>query len=115
MYSWRSMSDAERQDARRYRRLAKFPKHSPPHFDSDLNVNYILSGTCYEHARIVGMSSARMSEFQEALLDALSEHCTNIPVWCILPNHYHALVRTDRMRALRKDLGQLNGRTSFKW
>ena len=35
--------------------------------------------------------------------------------WCILPNHYHALVKTDRIKEFRHALGQFHGRSSFKW
>jgi putative transposase len=32
-----------------------------------------------------------------------------------LPNHYHVLVRTDNIEALRHELGKLHGRTSYSW
>jgi len=35
--------------------------------------------------------------------------------WCILPNHYHLLVKTAVMKLLRKELGLFHGRTSFEW
>ena len=35
--------------------------------------------------------------------------------WCILPNHYHTVVKTDRIRELRHALGLFHGRSSFQW
>lgn len=43
------------------------------------------------------------------------DFCVYLYAWCILPNHYHALVKTDRIRDLRRALGQFHGRSSFKW
>ena len=35
--------------------------------------------------------------------------------WCVLPNHWHALVRTDALRAVVQRVGRLHGRTSHLW
>jgi len=35
--------------------------------------------------------------------------------WCVLPNHYHLLVRTKDIQRLAKYLGQLHGRASYDW
>ncbi len=35
--------------------------------------------------------------------------------WCVLPNHWHALVRTDALRVVVQRVGRLHGRTSHLW
>jgi putative transposase len=35
--------------------------------------------------------------------------------WCVLPNHYHALVETPDLLVLSRELGRLHGRTSHAW
>lgn len=114
-YYWRSLTADQREEVRRYRRLGKLPKHSLPHFDSDENRNYIITGTCYEHRHIIGASPERMQEFSEGLLALFAEFCDSVAAWCLLPNHYHSLIRTARIKELRKELGRLHGRMSCKW
>jgi putative transposase len=115
MYYWRDLNENEREEVRRYRRLGGYPKHSPPHFDSDENLDYLLSASNYEHKKIVGKTPARMSNFRDQLLEILCSYATDIWAWCILPNHYHALLKTHQMKKLREQLGRLHGRTSFEW
>jgi putative transposase len=38
-----------------------------------------------------------------------------IHVWCVLPNHYHALVTASDLENLMTRLGKLHGQTSFDW
>jgi len=38
-----------------------------------------------------------------------------IYAWCILPNHYHVLLASRRIKSLTKELGQFHGRSSFAW
>jgi putative transposase len=45
----------------------------------------------------------------------MDSHWQRIFAWNVLPNHYHALVRTTDVKALLKGLGQMHGRTSFQW
>ena len=115
MYYWRALTDEQREEVRSFRRLGRLPKHSLPHFDSDLDVNYIVTGACYEHKYIVGASATRMQEFADDLVDLFAEYCESIAAWCLLPNHYHVLARTARIKELRAQLGRLHGRTSFRW
>jgi putative transposase len=56
-----------------------------------------------------------MTECESDILSNCNELCSRIYAWCILPNHYHVLVRTERIKELREKLGQFNGRSSFKW
>lgn len=115
MYYWRSLTQEQKEEVRTYRRLGRLPKHSLPHFDSEQNQNYIVTGTCYEHAHVIGKSPARMHEFSKELNAIFAEYCEKVAAWCLLPNHYHFLCRTARMKKLRAELGQLHGSTSFYW
>lgn len=115
MYYWRSLTEEQREEVRSYRRLGNLPKHSLPHFDSERNLHYIVTGTCYEHKHIVGETPSRMEEFARDLLKVFHAKCEEVQGWCLLPNHYHVLARTDQMKGLRQELGKLHGRSSFKW
>ena len=115
MYLWRSLTDKQRDEVREYRRIQKLPKHSPPHFDSDLSTRYMLSAACYEHKHIPGTSYARMTECEKGVLEVCEKFSESIYAWCILPNHYHVLLKSARMAELRKELGLFHGRTSYLW
>jgi putative transposase len=56
-----------------------------------------------------------MSECEQEVLKVCREFCLEVYAWCILPNHYHTLVKTERIEELRHGLGQFHGRSSFKW
>jgi putative transposase len=115
MYDWRKMSDDERQQVLTKRRAQKLPWHSPPHLDFEGTHQYLISASCYEHAEIIGQSINRMSECEGEVRRVCDIFCLSLYAWCILPNHYHVLVKTDGIRELRHALGQLHGRTSFQW
>ena len=87
------------------------PLHSPPHMRFHGLRQFFVTGSCYEHKHHVGLSHERVTNFETDLLTA----CENLPLsiyaWCVLPNHYHVLVRTDNIEALRHELGLLHGRT----
>jgi len=115
MYDWRKMSDLDRSNVLALRRSRKLPWHSPPHFEHDGTHRYLISAACYEHNHIIGQSSERLSECEEQLLRVCAGLCLSLYAWCILPNHYHALVRTDHIGKLLHELGQFHGRSSFRW
>ena len=107
---------AERQsEAVEYRRLHEHPLHSPPHFDYIGLRQFFITGTCYEHQPHIGLNHERMSDFETDLLTACSKFAVSTYAWCVLPNHYHVLVRTDSIDGLRKELGLLHGRSSYNW
>jgi putative transposase len=56
-----------------------------------------------------------MTECETLVIQICEELCSQIYAWCILPNHYHALIKTDRIKELRSELGKFHGRSSFKW
>jgi putative transposase len=115
MYYWRSLSDEQREEVREYRRTHHYPKHSPPHFDFEGPTRYLITAACYEHKPIPGSTSVRMSDCETGVLAACEAVTQSIDAWCILPNHYHVLLETDRIKELRKELGLFHGRSSYEW
>ncbi len=96
------------------RKQNQLPWHRPPHGDWGER-EYLLSAACYEHAPIIGTTTLRMGACEEELLATLNSQCETIYAWCVLPNHYHALVYTSKLRALLRVVGQFHGRTSWRW
>lgn len=115
MYDWRKMTDKQREDAVRYRRVRRFPKHSPPHFDFVGETQYLLTAACYEHQPVIGRSAERLGAMEAEILSVCEKYCQSVYAWCILPNHYHVFLKTDMMAELRAAIGKIHGRTSFKW
>lgn len=101
----------KRAEMLEYRQRLKRPWHRPPHFDQG-RVFYHLVGACYEHQPHIGHTPERMAEFSELLLDTLPEPPA---AWCVLPNHYHVLVRCTDVKNTCRTLGKLHGSTSFRW
>ena len=56
-----------------------------------------------------------MDNFAGNLLAVLEAHANQTFAWCLLPNHYHALVETADIKGLIHQLGRLHGRTSHAW
>jgi putative transposase len=115
MYGWREMTDEERAQAMAMRRARGFPKHSPPHWKVEGERRFLVSAACFEHAPVVGKSPERMTECESEALKTCRDFCSAIYAWCVLPNHYHILLRTERIGDLRGGLGRFHGRSSFKW
>ena len=53
--------------------------------------------------------------FEDDLLHFLRVNSIELYAWAILPNHYHALLKTTNVLFLLKKVKQLHGRTSFYW
>jgi putative transposase len=115
MYEWRKMTFEQRERVLQGRRERKFPDHSPPHFDLDVPRLVHLTAACFEHRPILGFSPERMAAFEEALTGVLAAEGRMLMAWCVLPNHWHALVRTDDVKSAVRALGQLHGRSSHAW
>jgi putative transposase len=115
MYIWRKMTQNERDEVMAVRRQRRFPKHSPPHFDFSGERQYLISAACYEHIRIIGKTNDRMTECEADVLETCQQFSIEIYPWCILPNHYHILLKTERIKELRKGLGLFHGRSSYRW
>lgn len=56
-----------------------------------------------------------MDAFAAALMEVLAQPATRTVAWCVLPNHYHALVETPNVLRLLHELGRFHGRTSHAW
>ena len=109
------MSKETRRDVLEWRKAQQRPWHSPPHWKSDRTDRYLLTASCFEHTPVIGRTAERLGEFENSLLETLSEHTKHIHAWVILPNHYHALVSTSDPLTILLMLGKLHGRTSFQW
>jgi putative transposase len=56
-----------------------------------------------------------MTLCEEEVLKACREFSSEIYARCVLPNHYHVLLKTEQIKSLRAELGQFHGRSSFTW
>jgi len=115
MYDYRKMTPDQRREIVEHRRRQQRPWHSPPHWDFEGPRQFIVSGACFEHASVIGHTPGRMTECETALLEVCGNYASALYAWCILPNHYHLLVRTDRIKELRAEIGRFHGRSSFRW
>jgi putative transposase len=115
MYDWRRMTPEERGQVLSARKRAGLPWHCPPHNESDSQQQLLVSAACYEHARIVGMSAARLGECERQILAVCRPLSEEIFAWCVLPNHYHVLLQASRITDLLAALGEFHGRSSHRW
>jgi putative transposase len=115
MYDWRKLTPQQREDALTERKRRHSPWHSPPHWDYEGELTFLVSATCFEHVPVIGKDPSRMVECEQTLLSVCQDCEANVYAWCLLPNHYHLLLRTDRIKELRKQLGLFHGRSSFNW
>ncbi|MBE7560617.1 transposase [bacterium] len=113
-YRWRRMTAEEREAELAWRRDHALPWHSPAHCDVGEGA-YHLSAACFEHRPIIGAAPARMREFTDALLAQICPAVGAVDAWCVLPNHYHILVRTGGLASVSRVVGRLHGRTSHRW
>jgi len=97
------------------RQARGLPWHSPPHLDFTGLHQYLISSSCYEHALIIGKDAQRMTGCEASVLETCRGLSSDIYAWCILPNHYHVLLRTEQIKELRLELGQFHGRSAFEW
>lgn len=114
MYNWRKMTAKQRVNMLASRKAHKLPWHGPPHQMADRTL-YHLSAANFEHKPIIGQSIDRMIEFEVELLATLSQASVEVLAWCVLSNHYHVLVKSTHILDTLKRLGQLHGRSSFRW
>ena len=115
MYAWRKMCKAQREDVLRQRRLDGVPWHSPPHFDHDMPLCFHLTAACRDHIALIGHSPERMADFESELLSVLRAAAVDTRAWCVLPNHWHALVKTADLKATVRAVGRMHGRLSRIW
>ena len=114
-YLWRELTSKQREELLAWRVARLRPWHSPPHLSEAGRFCFHISAACYEHAEHIGFSKERMDSFSDALLAQLAEVGGQTLAWCVLPNHYHALIRTEDLTQLLVGLGKVHGRFSFIW
>jgi putative transposase len=115
MYRWRRMTDEAREKTLALRKQLERPWHGPPHRSGWQTTQYHISAACYEHAPVIGTTFERMDEFTRRIQATFSDAAVVLHAWCILPNHYHALVTASDLEGLMTHLGKLHGRISFAW
>ena len=115
MYNWRKLTDKQRSEALALRKGRKFPWHSPPHLGLENFRRYLISGSCFNHALVIGATPERMTQCEGDLLEICNKFSTAVYAWCILPNHYHVVVRTEQIKQLLIEIGLFHGRSSFQW
>ena len=57
----------------------------------------------------------RLDVFARDLLAVFAAHAGQTFAWCVLPNHYHALIEAPDILGLLHELGRFHGRTSHTW
>ena len=115
MYDYRKMTPTQRAEVVKYRRERHLPRHSPPHGDLGGVSRYLITATCYEHQPVIGANPTRMTSCEEGVLSACRSFGAEVCAWCVLPNHYHLLVKSIRLEELTKELGRFHGRSSRAW
>jgi putative transposase len=115
MYHWRKMTERDREQILELRKARNLPWHNPPYLDFNVARQYLISSSCYEHVPVIGKNSQRMTNCEAEVLKICDDFCSRIYAWCILPNHYHVFVKTERVKELRAAIGQFHGRSSFEW
>jgi putative transposase len=114
-YEWRRLSPEQRAELVAWRKANGRPWHSPPHRPNYGQRQFHLAAACYEHRPHIGRDEARLDSFSRDLLDVLAAHATRTHAWCVLPNHYHAVVEAPDVTTLLEQLGRFHGRTSHAW
>jgi putative transposase len=112
MYSFREMSPEMRAEVVAWRKAQGLPWHSPPHDKMGYNNRYLVSAACYEHQHFIVVSPERMSECEEEILSICQQPGCEIYAWCVLPNHYHLLLKCEAIRQFCRETG---GRNSPGW
>ncbi|MDB6029007.1 MAG: Transposase [Verrucomicrobiales bacterium] len=114
-YIWRDLTPIQREELLVWRKDNARPWHAPPHRPNYGHLHFLISAACYEHAPHIGHSLQRMDSFSATLLELFREHTTRTVAWCVMPNHYHALVEAPNILKLLYELGRFHGRTSRAW
>ena len=114
-YLWRQLSQQQREELLAWRKERGHPWHSPPHRPNFGHRRFLITAACYEHSNYIGRSPERVDHFSRELLMLLTAHSTQTFAWCVLPNHYHALLEVPNIKTLLRELGLFHGRTSHAW
>ena len=109
------MSESDRISVLKERKAYRRPWHEPPHFEYEGERRFIVTASCFEHKHLIGKSVGRMAECESKLIEINQEFGSTLYAWCVLPNHYHLLVRTDTIKGLLGALGKFHGSSSHQW
>jgi len=113
-YVWRELNEKERAELLAWRKTRGHPWHSPPHRPNGY-LRFLISAACFEHHHYIGRTGQRIDNFSRELLSVFAANARQTFAWCVLPNHYHALVEAPDMKLLLHELGLLHGRTAHAW
>ncbi len=113
-YIWRKLTPSQRRELLDWRKQNGLPWHRTPHYTVDRTF-YHITAACYLHKPHIGFSRSRLESFCLTLTTHLTDTGARIHAWCVLPNHYHALVETTSLLDLITELGRIHGRLSFRW
>jgi len=114
-YLWRQLTPKARVELLAWRKERGYPWHSPPHRPNFGHLRFFISAACYEHRDYIGQNLGRMDGFSRDLLAVFAGHASQTFAWCVLPNHYHALVEAPDITRLLHQLGVFHGCTSHAW
>lgn len=114
-YLWRQLTPGQREKMLAWRKECRYPWHSPPHRPNFGHLRFLISAACFEHQHLIGQTPERMDTFSKSLHALLARQANQTFAWCVLPNHYHALVEAPDIKQLLHELGQFHGRTSYSW
>ena len=113
-YLWRQLNAKQRENLMIWRKRQNLPWHRPPHRASE-KTRYHVTAACFDHRHFIGHNPERMQSFCETLLAVFDRQGAHIHAWCVLPNHYHALIETTDILGVLAELGRMHGRLSFVW
>jgi putative transposase len=113
-YLWRKLTPKQHPELMAWRKRQNLPWHRSPHRASE-HTRYHVTAACFEHRHCIGHDGERMRAFCDVLLCAFATHGALIHAWCVLPNHYHALIQTPDLLSVLTELGRMHGRLSFAW
>ena len=91
-YRWRQLTPEQRTELLAWRKQRRDPWHSPPHLPNFGHLRFHVTAACFDHQPFIGHGLGRMDDFTSDLLTVLAAHAAKTFAWCVLPNHYHALV-----------------------
>src|SRR5688572_22732399 len=110
MYDYRRLSPQAREEVLRYREQQGYPLHAPPHaYESERW--FLITAATYGHRVHFGEAEDRLW-LREELSGELNAGGIECSAWVVLPNHYHLLVRCDRLAQIAEPLRRVHGRTA---
>ncbi|MFZ2657595.1 MAG: transposase [Victivallales bacterium] len=113
MYNYRKMTQEQKNDTVRTRKINKLPLHQPFHHMDGTTKTYLITSANYEHKNIMANESRR-NELQEKIFSLCKKTSSEIHCWCILSNHYHLLIKTE-LGQFSNSLTKLHWGTSVQW